>query len=118
MNADNWKKVKIDFVNFTPISALIGGIVIGLAVVLFFYSTGRLAGVSGIANNALTKNTNRATNLLFLMGIITGFFIFYITKIINALSLAGKMPLLFGSMLPIILPLFLAVALIIHADEK
>ena len=52
------------------------------------------------------------------MGIITGFFIFYITKIINALSLAGKMPLVFGSMLPIILPLFLAIALIIHADEK
>ncbi len=64
--------MKIDFVNFTPIPALIGGIVIGLAVVLFFYSTGRLAGVSGIANNALTKNTNRATNLLFLIGLISG----------------------------------------------
>ena len=64
--------MKIDFVNFTPIPALIGGIVIGLAVVLFFYSTGRLAGVSGIANNALTKNTNRTTNLLFLIGLISG----------------------------------------------
>ena len=64
--------MKIDFVNFTPIPALIGGIVIGLAVVLFFYSTGRLAGVSGIANNALTKNTSRATNLLFLIGLISG----------------------------------------------
>ena len=47
-----------------------------------------------------------------------GFLIFYTTKIINALCLAGKMPLLFGSMLPILLPLFLAIALIIHADEK
>jgi len=64
--------MKIDFVNFTPIPALIGGIVIGLAVVLFFYSTGRLAGVSGIANNVLTKNTNRGTNLLFLIGLISG----------------------------------------------
>ena len=64
--------MKIDFVNFTPIPALIGGIIIGLAVVLFFYATGRLAGVSGIANNALTKNTNRATNLLFLVGLISG----------------------------------------------
>ena len=64
--------MKIDFVNFTPIPALIGGIVIGLAVVLFFYSTGRLAGVSGIANNALTKKTNRGTNLLFLIGLILG----------------------------------------------
>jgi len=64
--------MKIDFANFTPIPALIGGIVIGLAVVLFFYSTGRLAGVSGIANNVLTKNTNRRTNLLFLIGLISG----------------------------------------------
>ena len=64
--------MKIDFVNFTPIPALIGGIVIGLAVVLFFYSTGRLAGVSGISNNVLTKNTNRTTNLLFLIGLISG----------------------------------------------
>jgi len=64
--------MKIDFVNFTPIPALIGGIIIGLAVVLFFYATGRLAGVSGIANNALTKKDNRATNLLFLIGLITG----------------------------------------------
>ena len=64
--------MKIDIVNFTPIPALIGGIVIGLAVVLFFYSTGRLAGVSGIANNVLTKNTNRRTNLLFLIGLISG----------------------------------------------
>ena len=64
--------MKIDFVNFTPIPALIGGIVIGLAVVLFFYSTGRLAGVSGIANNVLTKNTNRRTNLLFVIGLISG----------------------------------------------
>ena len=80
----------------------------------FLLAAMSLLGVSFNLNNF----TRKKTNLLFLMGIITGFFIFYITKIINALSLAGKMPLLFGSILPIILPLFLAIALIIHADEK
>ena len=80
----------------------------------FLLAAMSLLGVSFNLNNFARKKTN----LLFLMGIITGFFIFYITKIINALSLAGKMPLLFGSILPIILPLFLAIALIIHADEK
>ena len=74
-------------------------------------------GLLGVSFN-LNNYTRKKNNLLFLMGIITGFLIFYITKIINALSLAGKMPLLFGSILPIILPLFLAIALIIHADEK
>ncbi len=80
----------------------------------FLLAAMSLLGVSFNLNNFARKKTN----LLFLMGILTGFFIFYITKIINALSLAGKMPLLFGSVLPIILPLFLAIALIIHADEK
>ncbi len=80
----------------------------------FLLAAMSLLGVSFNLNNFARKKNN----LLFLIGIIAGFFIFYITKIINALSLAGKMPLFFGSLLPIILPLFLATALIIHADEK
>ena len=80
----------------------------------FLLAAMSLLGVSFNLNNFARKKTN----LLLLIGIITGFFIFYITKIINALSIAGKMPLLFGSMLPIILPLFLAIALIIHTDER
>ena len=59
----------IDLDNFTPFSALLGGGIIGIAVILFFYATGRLAGVSGIANNALTKNNNRFSNILFLIGL-------------------------------------------------
>lgn len=80
----------------------------------FLLAAMSLLGVSFNLNNFSRKKAN----LLFLGGITTGFFIFYTTKIINALSLAGKMTLLFGSTLPIILPLFLAMALIIHADEK
>ena len=93
--------MKIDFVNFTPIPALIGGIVIGLAVVLFFYSTGRLAGVSGIANNALTKNTNRATNLLFLIGLISGpiFYQLFISSNIPYLINNNTLILIIGGLL-------------------
>ena len=93
--------MKIDFVNFTPIPALIGGIVIGLAVVLFFYSTGRLAGVSGIANNALTKNTNRATNLLFLIGLISGpiFYQLFISSDIPYLINNNTVILIIGGLL-------------------
>ena len=93
--------MKIDFVNFTPIPALIGGIVIGLAVVLFFYSTGRLAGVSGIANNALTKNTNRATNLLFLVGLISGpiFYQLFISSDIPYLINNNTLILIIGGLL-------------------
>ena len=45
--------------NFTPISALIGGIIIGFSVFLFFYTTGKLAGISGIFANAITNSRNR-----------------------------------------------------------
>ena len=93
--------MKIDFVNFTPIPALIGGIVIGLAVVLFFYSTGRLAGVSGIANNVLTKNTNRGTNLLFLIGLISGpiFYQLFISSDIPYLINNNTIILIIGGLL-------------------
>ena len=93
--------MKIDYVNFTPIPALIGGIVIGLAVVLFFYSTGRLAGVSGIANNALTKNTNRATNLLFLIGLISGpiFYQLFISSDVPYLINNNTLILIIGGLL-------------------
>ncbi len=58
--------------NFTPVSALIGGVIIGLSVVLYFYSTGRLAGISGIFENAVTKSSKRVSNLLFLIGLVVG----------------------------------------------
>ena len=64
--------LNIDTVNFTPISSFIGGLLIGIAVVIFFVSNGKLAGVSGIVNNVLTKNQSRIINLLFLLGLILG----------------------------------------------
>ena len=58
--------------NFTPVSALIGGVIIGLSVALYFYSTGRLAVVSGIFENTVTKSSKRVSNLLFLIGLVVG----------------------------------------------
>ena len=63
--------------NFTPISALIGGIIIGLSVVLYFYATGRLAGISGIFENAITQTSQRVSNTLFLIGLVVGPLIIY-----------------------------------------
>ena len=63
--------------NFTPISALIGGIIIGLSVVLYFYATGRLAGISGIFENAITQTSQRVSNTLFLIGLVAGPLIIY-----------------------------------------
>ena len=63
--------------NFTPVSALIGGVIIGLSVVLYFYSTGRLAGISGIFENAISNSSKRTSNVLFLVGLVVGPMLIY-----------------------------------------
>ena len=55
----------MSIVNFTPITALIGGLLIGLAVALLFILNGRMIGVSGIASNFLISKENRIENLFF-----------------------------------------------------
>ena len=62
----------MNIVNFTPITATLGGIIIGLAIVIFFLFNGRLVGISGIAANALTEKDDKFDNLLFLLGLIIG----------------------------------------------
>ena len=62
----------MNIVNFTPITALTGGLLIGLSVSLFFILNGRMIGVSGIASNFLISKENRIVNLFFLVGLILG----------------------------------------------
>jgi uncharacterized membrane protein YedE/YeeE len=62
----------MNIVNFTPISAFLGGSLIGLAVIIFFVFNGRLIGISGIASNFLTSKNNRFDNFLFIAGLIIG----------------------------------------------
>ena len=64
--------ITIDTLNFTPFAAFSGGLLIGIAVILFFVTTGRLAGVSGIVNSALTNTKNWQSNFLFLIGLVLG----------------------------------------------
>ena len=82
-------------VNFTPYSALIGGIIIGLAVVIFFLFNGRLIGISGIAANALNQKERRIDNILFLVGLIIGPILYALisNKEIN-ISISNSLPLL------------------------
>ena len=62
----------MNIVNFTPITALTGGLLIGLSVALFFILKGRMIGISGIASNFLISKDNRIDNFLFLVGLILG----------------------------------------------
>ena len=87
----------MNIVNFTPVSALIGGMIIGLSVFLFFILNGRMIGVSGIASNFLISKNNRIDNLLFLIGLILGPLIYsYFTKQKIEISITNSLFLLIG----------------------
>ena len=58
--------------SFTPWSALLGGALIGLAALLLLAGIGRIAGISGILNNALENREGRGWRVLFLLGLIIG----------------------------------------------
>ena len=57
---------------FTPVSALVGGAMIGLAAVLLLALVGRIAGISGILNGAIEQRDGRAWRWAFLLGLIAG----------------------------------------------
>ena len=91
----------MNIVNFTPITATIGGMIIGLAVVIFFLFNGRLVGISGIASNALTEKDNKLDNFLFLLGLILGPIIYslFTSKEINITISNSFILLIFAGLL-------------------
>jgi uncharacterized membrane protein YedE/YeeE len=56
--------------HFTPISAAIGGGLIGLSVVLLMVLNGRIPGITGIAANALVGTLNSGWRYAFLIGLV------------------------------------------------
>ena len=68
----------MNIINFTPISALMGGVIIGFAILLFFLFNGRLIGISGIASNFINQQDKRFDNFLFLIGLVLGPFVYKI----------------------------------------
>lgn len=57
--------------NFTPVSAAIGGALIGLSAVLLMMSTGRIAGISGIFSGLLNwRGEDKGWRIAFLAGLI------------------------------------------------
>ena len=85
----------IDVSNFTPLPSFLGGLLIGLGVIIFFISTGRLAGVSGIAFNVISNN-NRYTSILFLIGLVIG-------PIVYKLLISSNIPFLINKSYSIII---------------
>ncbi|OQW69832.1 MAG: hypothetical protein BVN34_02775 [Proteobacteria bacterium ST_bin12] len=63
--------MQIDWQNFTPISALAGGALIGFAVLILYAFNGRYAGISGILSKLLNpQNEGNSWRLLFVLGLL------------------------------------------------
>jgi uncharacterized protein len=59
--------------NFTPISALVGGALIGLSATMLLLFNGRVAGISGIFNGLLNPaQQDKTWRALFMLGLIIG----------------------------------------------
>lgn len=61
----------IDWLHFSPWSALAGGALIGLAASLFVVFNGRIAGISGLLGSLLERGgEGRGEKALFLLGLL------------------------------------------------
>ncbi len=59
--------------HFTPVSALVGGVLIGLAAILLLWLNGRIAGISSIVGGMwFSPRGERTWRLLFITGLILG----------------------------------------------
>lgn len=65
--------------NFTPISALLGGALIGLSAVLLMWLNGRITGISGIFHGLYPfRKKEFLWRILFLVGLVIGSSVYYV----------------------------------------
>jgi uncharacterized protein len=72
--------MKMEMDGFTPVSATIGGVLIGLSAVMLLALNGRIAGISGIAG-ALVRapRSDAGWRIMFLLGLLGGAGIYGLT---------------------------------------
>lgn len=64
--------------NFTPVSALLGGALIGISAFLLLWFNGRIAGISTIMSGLYTtEGANRHWRISFLSGLLLGAFLWH-----------------------------------------
>lgn len=67
----------MEIINFTPVSAFIGGSLIGLSAAILLLINGRIAGISGIAGGVIfPEKGDMDWRIVFIVGLIIGGFIY------------------------------------------
>jgi len=76
--------------SFSPLSAAIGGSLIGLAAAVLWLGNGRIAGISGIFGQLLPPAQSALWRLVFLVALIAATFL--AAKLLPGLGVCGTMP--------------------------
>lgn len=64
--------MQIDWLSFTPVPSLVGGMILGIAVALYVLLHGRISGISGIISGLIhPKQGDRAWRIALTLGLIT-----------------------------------------------
>ena len=94
-------KMHIDWNHFTPLSALSGGVLIGLAAAMFVLFNGRIAGISGIIGGVFRpKAGDLAWRVAFLAGILAAPWLFQVVGPLPAVEVeAGSGMLILAGLL-------------------
>jgi uncharacterized protein len=81
--------------NFTPVSGLVGGLLIGLAGALMMLFNGQIAGISGIVGSMLAKKASEVGwRAVFVVGLLLGAFAY-------TLVTGGAIPVTIQASLPV-----------------
>ena len=82
--------------NFTPLSALIGGCLIGASVGILLWLNGRIAGISGVLGGLLQAEPGqRAWRFAFLVGLVLGPLLYVVAAgDAKPLTVTNSLPLL------------------------
>lgn len=85
--------------DFTPIPALVGGALIGLAASLLLLSHGRLAGISGLYGSLLRRDTtDKSFRLWFLAGLaLAGLAVRILHPAVFATTWTAALPVVLGA---------------------
>ena len=82
--------------NFTPLSGLVGGLLIGVAAALLLLLNGRISGISGIVGGLLApKSSDAGWRVVFVAGLLLGAFGYM-------LATGGAMPVKMQASLPVL----------------
>lgn len=80
----------IDWLHFTPWSALAGGALIGLAASLFVLFNGRIAGISGLLGSLLARGgEGRGEKTLFLLGLLLAPLLWQVFSVLPVIEFQG-----------------------------